>query len=40
GPASAIILKSQCAIPKALQEKGFRFRFPSIQSALTDIYSK
>jgi len=40
GPASAIILKSQCAIPKGLQDKGFRFRFASIQSALTDIYSK
>lgn len=40
GPASVIILKSQCAIPKALQDKGFRFSFPNIQSALTDILSK
>lgn len=37
GQKSALVLEGQHVVPKVLIEKGFKFKFPSLQSALEDL---
>ena len=37
GEMSKIVLEGQRAVPRRLQEAGYRFRFPSLEAALSDL---
>jgi hypothetical protein len=37
GEASTILLDGQCAVPKNLQDAGFQFEYPTIESAMRDL---
>lgn len=39
GQKSALVLEGQHVLPQALQEAGFEFMFPSLRSALEDLFS-
>ena len=39
GEMSTIVLKGQRALPRRLQEEGFEFRYPVLESALADLLS-
>ncbi|UAC49832.1 TIGR01777 family oxidoreductase [Bacillus aquiflavi] len=40
GQKSALVLEGQLVIPKVLKDEGFQFKFPSLNSALTDLLTK
>jgi uncharacterized protein len=40
GEMSIVVLEGQRAVPKRLQELGFRFRFPEAEPALRDLYGR
>jgi uncharacterized protein len=40
GEMATVLLEGQRAIPKKLQDLGFKFKFPELEPALRDIYSK
>lgn len=40
GEMSMVVLEGQRAVPKRLQDQGFKFRYPDAESALREIYKK
>jgi uncharacterized protein len=40
GQKSALVLEGQQVLPQALQEAGFEFMFPTLRSALEDLFSR
>jgi uncharacterized protein len=40
GQKSALVLEGQHVVPQVLQQEGFEFMFPTLQSALEDLFSR